>query len=322
VTTQVKKHLMCLTVDTDPDGLSGKITNRRALSWKGLEYLRRLPDEMADFSKLGQVPTTWFVRADGQLESILGNAAYLLETYATFWTNVKKAGDEVAWHPHLYRQQKSEDAAVIITDPLEAKDELERLWSKLNTILASTAFRNGEGWHTPDTYATVERLGFRCDSTAIPGRRGGNGHPMNWEGAPNQPYFPVADDLCKPGPQRTLLELPMNTWQLRAPYDDAPRVRYMNPAVHAHLFASTLKTWENGCDASPSDLYIWVMIFHPDEVLATQGDDALYSRSTQALCANLVAFAECLRRMGHDFEWVTVSEAAERWRSHQQRRNA
>ena len=34
---------------------------------------------------------TWFVRADGQLESMLGSAAYLLETYDAFWTSVKKA---------------------------------------------------------------------------------------------------------------------------------------------------------------------------------------------------------------------------------------
>ena len=32
----------------------------------------------------------------------------------------------MAWHPHLYRQETSEDAAVIITDPIEAQDELER----------------------------------------------------------------------------------------------------------------------------------------------------------------------------------------------------
>jgi hypothetical protein len=320
---ELKRHLLCLTLDTDPDGLNGRNPNRRSLEWQGLERVQRLPEEIdGHVAELGRVPMTWFVRADGQLESILGNAAYLLETYGTFWTGVKKAGDEVAWHPHLYRQDKPEDAAVIITDPLQAQDELERLWDKLKAHLAPTAFRNGEGWHTPETYATVERLGFRCDSTAIPGRRGGNGHPMNWEGAPNQPYFPVVDDLCKPGPARSLLELPMNTWRLHAPHDDSPRVRYMNPAVHPHLFANALKNWENAGNALTSDLCIWVMIFHPDEVLATQGNDALYSRSTQALCANLAALAETLRRIGQELEWVTVSEAADRWRKNHQRRSA
>jgi hypothetical protein len=322
VTRPVKRHLLCLTVDTDPDGLSGTVTNRQTLKWEGLERLQRLPDELAAFAKLGLVPITWFVRADGQLESILGSAAYLLETYDKFWTKVKAAGDELGWHPHLYRQARPEDTALLITDPLQAQDELERLWNKLTATFHPTVFRNGEGWHTQETYATVERLGFRCDSTAIPGRIGKSEHPMNWAGVPNQPYFPASDDLRKVGPERRLLELPMNTWQLRAPHDDAPRVRYMNPAVHPRLFANALKNWENACTISPADLCVWVMIFHPDEVLAAQGDDALYSRSTQALCANLVSVAESLRRLGHEFEWVKISDAAERWRGHQQRLSA
>lgn len=318
----MKKHLLCLTVDTDPDGLSGKVTNRQTLNWDGLERLQHLPEQVSDVAQLGHVPITWFVRADGQLESILGNAAYLLETYDRFWTRVKKNGDELGWHPHLYRQARIGDSATLITDSLEARDELERLWNKLRTTFHPAAFRNGEGWHTPETYATVERLGFRCDSTAIPGRSGGPGHPMNWTGAANQPYFPLSSDVRQPGPRRSLLEIPMNTWHLQAPYDQAPKIRYMNPAVHPHLFANALKNWENVCNILPANLYIWVMIFHPDEVLATQREDALYSRSTQALCTNLIAIEESLRRMGHDFEWVIVSDAAERWRQNQQRLSA
>jgi hypothetical protein len=319
----VKKHLLCLTLDTDPDGLNGRNPNRHSLEWAGLEQVQSLPGELAGLSeKLGRVPMTWFVRGDGQLESMLGSAAYLLETYDDFWTKVRKAGHEVAWHPHLYRQSKAEDVPEIIIDPLQAQDELERLWNQLKANLSSSSFRNGEGWHLPQTYATVERLGFRCDSTAIPGRRGERGHPMNWEGAPNQPYFPSANDLCLAGKERTLLELPMNTWHLRAPDDVAPRLRYMNPAVHPNLFANAVKDWENACRVLPKDLCVWVMIFHPDEVLATQGDDALYSRSRQALGANLACMVESLQRLGHEFEWVTVSEAAERWRGFQQRLSA
>jgi hypothetical protein len=318
----VSKHLLCLTVDTDPDGLSGRITNRQTLAWEGLEHLQSLPEELAELVDLGHLPVTWFVRADGQLESILGSSSYLVETYHKFWSTVRTAGHELGWHPHLYRQRNPEDLAVLITDPIQAQDELERIWNQLRLTFHVTAFRNGEGWHTVETFAAVERLGFRSDSTAIPGRHGISGHPMNWRGAPNQPYFPACGDLCKTGPERGMLELPMNTWHLQAPHDTSPRLRYMNPAVHPHLFASALKNWENACKVSSAELSIWVMIFHPDEVLATQGDDALYSRSTQALCANLVAMTDSLRRMGHIFEWVTVSEAAERWRGHQQRLSA
>ena len=314
----MKKHLLCLTIDTDPDGLSGKVTNRHALTWDGLHHLQSLPEQLADAAAPGRIPMTWFVRADGQLESAFGSSTYLLDKFGKHWETVLQAGDELGWHPHLYRETASGVAAELITDPRQAQDELERLWTDLKIRFAPSAFRNGEGWHAPETYATVERLGFHCDSTAIPGRTGGSGHPMNWEGAPNQPYYPAANNLCQAGQMRSMVELPMNTWRLQAPHDQSPKLRYMNPAVHCHLFAKALKNWENECTVLPADLLIWVMIFHPDEVLATQAGDGLYSRSTRTLLGNLLSMEESLRRLGHAFEWTTVSTAARLWRGHLQ----
>ena len=313
----MKKHLLCLTVDTDPDGLSGKTTNRQTLEWEGLEALQTLPERLDAIQKPSQFPVTWFVRADGQLESILGSASYLLEKYHSFWESVRKGGHELGWHPHLYRQARSQDAAVMITNPREAQDELERLWDQLEPSFHASAFRNGEGWHTTQTYNAVERLGFRCDSTAIPGRRGAQDHPMNWEGAPNHPFFPAVDDLCKASSDRALIEVPMNTWLLQAPHDARAKIRYMNPSVHPQLFANALQNWENACNSGPSHVCVWVMILHPDEVLSTASADALYSRSMTALCQNLASFAGTLQRLGQDFEWTTISDAAERWRTSQ-----
>ena len=318
----MKRHLLCLTVDTDPDGLSGKDTDRQALGWGGLEHLQRLPDQMQAHAELGAIPITWFIRADGQLESILGDAAFLLDKFDHFWAGVQQANHELAWHPHLYRQAKREDTAIIITDPQEAQDELERLWEKLRPIFPAISFRNGEGWHTPSTYATVEKMGFQCDSTAIPGRKRFDGHPLDWEHAPNRPYFPGREDLCVDGPERRLLELPMNTWLIKAPYDDAPKLRYMNPALHPHLFREAVQNWENIREISSNELSVWVMIFHPDEVLACAGKDYLYSRSIGSLLANLAALQETLQREEIDLEWVTVAKAAELWRQTRMRQTA
>ena len=308
------QHLLCLTIDTDPDGLSGKVTNRQTLEWRGLEHLRHLPEELQSHPQLGSTPITWFIRADGQLENILGSAGFLLEEFELLWEAASQAKHELAWHPHLYRQARREDSPEIIADPNEAQEELERLWDKVRRSFPATSFRNGEGWHTPITYATVEKLGFQCDSTAIPGRKGADAHPMNWERAPNQPYFPGSADLCEPGPERRLLEIPMNTWLVQAPYDEAQKVRYMNPAVHPKIFANALRNWENTRKLHSSELSIWVMIFHPDEVLSGQGEDLLYSRSKQSLLQNLAAFQDSLFRADIDVEWVTIGKAAELWR--------
>jgi len=303
---------LAVTVDADNDDFSVS-DQRNELAWRGLGLI---PDIAAAIHGFGW-RVTWFVRGDPQIRAFYGSVAYLLETFASTWWQLKGDGDEIGWHPHLYIQPRPEDAALLITDPQRAQDELERLWSALKSNFHAKAFRHGEGWHTPRTYNVVERLGFHCDSTAIPGRSGIAGHPMNWNGAPNQPYFPDCDDLRKSGAQRPMLELPMNTWLLQAPHDGASRVRYMNPAVHPGLFANALKNWENACNASVPDLCVWVMIFHPDEVLTSQGADALYSRSVRDLCGNLLSMTESLRRLGHHFEWTTVSEAAARWRAHQ-----
>jgi hypothetical protein len=307
-----------LTVDTDPDGLSGKVINRQTLQWNGLEYLQSLSNDFAAAPELGPVPLTWFVRADGQLESVLGTPAYLLDKYANFWSNVRALGHEIAWHPHLYRQPRPDHAASLITNPKEAQQELERLWDQVKPYFLTTAFRNGEGWHTPETYAAIERMGFHCDSSAIPGRTGSQGHPMNWVGAPNEPYFPQSQHLCASGPPRNMLELPMNTWYLQAPYDSAPQLRYMNPAVRRSLFAKALVNWENACKVSTSELSVWVMIFHPDEVLESQAGDGLYSHSIRDLRKNLQAIAESLSRLELNFEWTTVSHAAARWRTYKE----
>src|SRR5438270_1111014 len=85
-------HLLCLTLDTDPDGLNRPIPDRRSLVWEGLENLQSLPEEIEACAALGSLPITWFVRADGQLESILGNSAYLLERYERFWGNLRNSG--------------------------------------------------------------------------------------------------------------------------------------------------------------------------------------------------------------------------------------
>ena len=58
-------HLLALTIDVDPDGLSGETTNRQTLTWDSLHKLPWFTGELPD--ALTPIPVTWFVRADGSV---------------------------------------------------------------------------------------------------------------------------------------------------------------------------------------------------------------------------------------------------------------
>lgn len=320
----MKHHLFCLTIDTDPDGLSGLSVNRRTLSWEGLILAQNFPGELekssAQFASL--IPITWFIRIDGQLRDILGTSLYLLEKYENFWRKVENLGHELGWHPHLYRQPSLADEPLLITDSSEACEELERLWDDLKThSFRPRVFRNGEGWHCPQTLDVVEKFGLICDSTAIPGRVGRSGHPQDWSGTLNQPYFPDPEDIRKPGSRRPLLEVPLNTWHFQTSYDIRPRLRYMNPAIHSILFDQALNDWEKLVRDIKQTFCVWVLIFHPDEIMIAEKPDLLYAHSSQTVIQNLVALIERVRRAGHTFEFTTLSDAATRWKQVQEQKS-
>jgi hypothetical protein len=311
----VSKQLLCLTIDTDPDGFSSATVDRAALKWDGFENLPKMLEriEATAFDLGVEIPVTWFLRSDGQLERAYGHALYLLQRYEEFWETIRHRGDELGWHPHLYTED-DDGATILIKDPEQACDELERLSSIHDTEgFHPVAFRNGEGWHTTETLATIERLRIEVDSTAIPGRTGGANHPMEWTGAPNQPYFPDAVDPRRAGPRRGVLEIPINTWRLRTPYDSAPKLRYINPAVHVRLFESALETWVSEASGHSDALSVWVLILHPDEVLPQQ-EDALYAWSVETACRNIAAFLAAAQGVSDTAEFTTLASAAEAWR--------
>jgi hypothetical protein len=315
--TALPVHLLCLTIDGDPDGLAGQAIDRSAQSWGGLEAAQLLPDHLANCRELAQdtVPMTWLVRADDQIADWLGSATAMLERYGTFWQEVRKADHELGWHPHLYVRGP---AGYHIAEPAAACEQMERTWELLEGAgFRPALLRNGEGWHHASTFATAERLGLRIDSTAIPGRTGGADHPMDWTGAPNQPYYPSRMNLRCAGPPRAVLEMPMNTWMVRAPYDTTARLRYMNPAIHEHLFAESLEQWDGAGPAGPT-VRVWVLILHPEEARAGSPPDPLYARSPEALARNLARLANHIRARGHTAHFVTLSAAAALWQRAQE----
>jgi hypothetical protein len=308
------RFLISLTIDADPDGLSGPCVNRAASQWDGLAAAFSLPDILAvsHAGALHAVPVTWFVRADDQIGEFFGCLEYLLHRFARPWEQMRQIGHELGWHPHLYTRQP--DGEYCLAEGHAAREQLERNFDAVVSAgLDSAVFRNGEGWHSALTYETVERLGFAIDSTAIPGRFSGGGHPLDWRGAPSQPYYPRFDNLCASGPRRPLLEIPMSTWMVRAPYDTAPRLRYLNPAVHEAIFDGSLEGWQ--AQPESRDLYVLVLIAHPDDFCPLSGPDHLYGRDPRVLVRNLEALVGHIVSAGHKAEFMTLTRVAEQWKA-------
>jgi len=304
------QHTICLSIDTDPDGLNTHTPDRRSLVWDGLHYA------MTHFhDALPQIPLTWYVRADGQLEHVYGSLRYLFDAHAGFWQQAIERGHELGWHPHLYH--KLEDGnSQLIRDSEQALDELERIWQAVAAVPFELAsFRMGEGWHTTQTLNLVESLGFAVDSSAIPGRDDSpSGHPRNWRNAPNHPYFPADDDIRLAGAQRPLLEVPMNSWAFQASYDNVPKLRYMNPCIHADLWQQAVAYWQQQVQQSTATQHVWCLILHPAEAMPHDDNDRLYAYSLDVMRANLHYFTARIEHMEHAYQYSTVSAAARRWR--------
>jgi hypothetical protein len=83
-----------------------------------------------------------------------------------------------------------------------------------------TSFRAGRYGAGVNTISSLERLGYLVDTSVTPYIRWPHPDgPVDYRGAPEQPYFVSPESLARPGPRRPLLEVPvtMKPRLLRSP---------------------------------------------------------------------------------------------------------
>ena len=309
----LKTHAIALTIDCDADGPAGSNPAPDRSTWHALDRLLRDADRLRSIDgNRERVPLTWFVRADDAVRAACGHTNGLFHRFEGAWRAAQSLDDEIGWHPHLLAWVQGDIHGC--RESSQACDQLRRTWDSLQSLpYGFRSFRNGDAWHTADTLRTVEGFGITCDSSAVPGRRGPDGHPRDWRGAPNIPYFPSSDSPCSPGGARDLLEIPMTTWWLQGPDETVPRLRYMNPAFHPRCFRQAvealLRETEDQTIAPVS-----TMVFHPFEVLRDAPAQGLIAQSLAALIENVQWFAQALRRRGIHVSFVTLTQISEHWR--------
>jgi peptidoglycan/xylan/chitin deacetylase (PgdA/CDA1 family) len=288
---------LAVTLDVDQDGIAYG-SERDTLTWKAVELIPRI----AELLEARGIRATWFVRADNQLAELYGTAAYLLETHARLWASLRAAGHALAWHPHVYRRDG--DTWLPETDGIRCADRLREIASELRAGGHwFQAVRIGEAFHSNETMQALDELGLKVDSTAIPGRRRDDGvRSFDWEPTANTPYHPSRADYRVPGEDAlAILEVPMTTVPIQAPYDQAPLRRYVNLAFRHDLLSTAV---EGELDGLP----LIVTLTHPEEAFSNP-PNPLFGGGLENIAANLDMLLERARSRG-DVRIVTMNELA------------
>jgi hypothetical protein len=297
---------LAVTVDADNDDFSVS-DQRNELAWRGLGLI---PDIAAAIHGFGW-RVTWFVRGDPQIRAFYGSVAYLLETFASTWWQLKGDGDEIGWHPHISRLGAA--------GSWEAERDDHRFVGALQETYADlraqgfqlSSARMGEAAGSNLILKTLADLGLKIDSSALPGRtRDDASRHFDWSLTPNYPYRPSLADYRIAGmPSLPIVEVPMTTLPVTAQNEQQPYLRYASLAYHPLIFMDSVKRWIARADGRRDDR-ILTLILHPDELMPRNTTHPLYAFSFSALLSNLGALADFAKQQELEIAGVTVSDVA------------
>jgi len=294
-----------LTFDVEMDSFDRSIASTEAREWRGIEEgVPKIADILAEIrdDHGGGARATWFVRCDDQIGYMTGSRAHLLERYSALWQRRLDLGDEIAFHPHLYRQDGgrwSQD-----TELASLRAQIQRsLAAMKNAGFHSRVSRVGEAFGSNAVMSVLDECGIFCDSTAMPGRvRVDKERSLDWGMTPTQPFHPSVDDYRVPGgPARRLLEVPMSMIRTRADYDREPLMRYLDLSFHPRAL-------KDGLAALVGAAQTIVTVTHPSTMLPGHAPHGLLSFSVEAFVENLrLLMQECLHQR-RSFRFITLRE--------------
>jgi len=255
------------------------------------------------FSRDG-IRFTFFIRADNQVKYTFDRFNALFYRYRPFWLKVQQGGDEIGWHPHLYRLRGNLWTPQI--DGPGVEWQLKNCFVELpmDEFSISSA-RIGEGMMTNYAINTLDRIGIKTDSTALPGRiRNDAERRFNWLKAPINPYHPSRFDYASPGMpggNLTLLEVPFTMVTTMAPYDKEPLKRYLDLSIDPHLLAPGLK------EALRSSLFT-VAVIHPSFLLGETGDHELLSPGPDTVKQNIANILAAIGMINRKPKFVRIRD--------------
>lgn len=310
---------MVFACDCDPDSENISDNFRFEGIWKGVP---KLLGELGEFEEKHEVriPMTWNVRADMQIEQVKGAVSFCCERYFGIWSRLVKCGHEIAWHPHLWRWDKSGRWCQEWKDKQWMTDCLNKGFEAYCASFGKKPEAVHMGWHFHDntTMSEMDRLGIKLDYSALPRMTnpgweiypGVHTNKIDWETAPDRPYFPSANDYRRPAgePHETvlsILELPKSTvesrlfsmlFHLKNGFNlnlSGDPIRIGLAANH-EVFRMVFDKWVGSTDAQYG-----IFTFHTGEIVKTGW------HSMKNIMAN-IKFIH--KRLGPEAEYLTITE--------------
>lgn len=229
---------------------------------------------------------TWYIRLDSQMTALFGEPDFIFKRYAPLLQEMQDLGHRLGWHHHAYCkndhqewQQNTCEAEVL--KELEKHIILAQQY-QLNTV------RMGWGYHTNATMALLSEAGFKEDSSAIPRPQyPWTQNQCDWSQTGQTPYHPARENYQLPSQEDennlTILESPITTLVVSAPYDNDTIIRYLNPAYHPAIFRQALNLAESHLKQLP----VITTITHPYEILPQAVPHGLLSFSLDGFQQNL-----------------------------------
>ena len=271
--------MVFLTGDVGPaDAVlgSGHTTQTR---WErtevGLHIIFEVLDSLQDQYSI-EMPVTWLVRADSLIDEQFGDCLAIFEKFSSYLQKAARDGHEIGWLPQVYGGRGGTE--------VNYDDLLLTHAALIKAALTPKTVRMGNCFHDNLTMKILNDLGIEIDSSAVPNRiKNDGGWRMDWQGTKAQAYRPSLADYRLPGvPHLDILEVPLTVRPIKAPYDLAPLLRYLNPCMHRAYF------WQNLRDTLVQSSYV-VLIFHPDEAAASRNTPGhpLVAYSREEFASNL-----------------------------------
>lgn len=226
------RFILCCDVDPYSSVLGGARLDayKDKLVWKGLSEgispIEKLRESIRD-SYGTHLKITWFFRSDEQIHTIYGDYSWAIEEFRGVRRKLESRGDEIGWHPHLWRWNENNGCWYQeIEDKEWMRNCLENGFCGFkNKAGFPYSVRMGWDFHNNFTMNELNNFGILVDLSATPGvRRKGtfNGrgsffvNECDWQNTPDEPYFPSKIDYRRPVKGREkylkILEIPITTY--------------------------------------------------------------------------------------------------------------